>query len=81
VSLVRVTAVASIFIPLALLLTWLALSALIDMLRSRYALAMTQVRPGEGFLEAPFLDFARLRTGKLLLGVFAISFGLILAGA
>jgi hypothetical protein len=80
-SLVRVTVAASIFIPLALLLTWLTLSPLIDMLRSQYASAMAQGRSGEGFLEAPLLDFCPVKDWKAAAGIFAISFGLILTGA
>jgi hypothetical protein len=75
-SLVRVTITASIIIPVALLLTWPALSPLLNMLKGQYASATMPVRPGEGFFPATG-DFLRSRTGVLLVCIAAISFASI----
>jgi hypothetical protein len=80
-SLVRVVIAASIIIPVALLLTWPALSPLIDMLKGQYASAMMAVRPGEGFLSDWLLPaFIRSLMGGLLMCVSAVSFALIVTG-
>jgi hypothetical protein len=80
-SFVRGTIAASIFIPIAILLTWPALSPLLNMLKSQYASATMPVRPGEGFFPLFTSDFLWSRTGRLLLCVATISFALIATGA
>jgi hypothetical protein len=81
-SLARVVIAAIIIIPVALLLTWPALSPLIDMLKGQYASAMMAVRPGEGFFSDWFLPaFTRSRMGGLLMCVSAVLFALVVTGS
>ena len=70
-SLVRVAIAASILVPLALLLTWPALSPLLNMLKSQYTSATMPVRPG-GYFPAPTSDLFWFPAG-MLLACFAVA--------